>query len=209
LTPCANEEFASLFLDSLCSFVTFVVKDMLLENFRPQSKLVTRTTLVEKPRFPAFDAHNHLGEDFGGGWDKRPLSQLLDLLDQAGIVRYVDLDGGWGEHILHAHLDHFKQPAPDRLLVFGGVDWSRWPDLGNAFPEWAAARLRVQKERGAEGLKIWKGLGLHVKDQSGKLVDVDDALTATVLSLAEIREMTNELFAVHQPYLPQFKTHKV
>ena len=58
---------------------------MELEAFHPQSKLVTRATLVEKPRFPAFDAHNHLGEDFGGGWDQKPLPELLDLLDQAGI----------------------------------------------------------------------------------------------------------------------------
>jgi alpha-galactosidase len=36
-----------------------------------------------------------------------------------------------------------------------------------------------------------------------------DPLTASVLSLAEIRQMTNELFAEHEPYLPQFKTHKV
>ncbi|PWH17945.1 MAG: alpha-glucosidase/alpha-galactosidase [Anaerolineae bacterium] len=36
-----------------------------------------------------------------------------------------------------------------------------------------------------------------------------DPLTASVLSLAEIREMTNELFAVHKNYLPQFKHHAV
>jgi alpha-galactosidase len=36
-----------------------------------------------------------------------------------------------------------------------------------------------------------------------------DPLTAAVLSLEEIRRMTNELFAKHQEYLPQFKTHKV
>ncbi len=36
-----------------------------------------------------------------------------------------------------------------------------------------------------------------------------DPLTAAVLSLAEIREMTNELFAVHKEYLPQFKHHAV
>ena len=147
---------------------------MELQNFTPQSKLVTQTTLVGMPRFPAIDAHNHLGEDFGGGWDHKPLPELLDLLDQAGIVRYVDLDGGWSEALLNAHLDHFKQPAPGRFQIFGGVDWSRWQEMGDAFPAWASARLRVQKDRGAEGLKIWKGLGLQVKDQAGKLVDVDD-----------------------------------
>jgi alpha-galactosidase len=36
-----------------------------------------------------------------------------------------------------------------------------------------------------------------------------DPLTASVLSLAEIREMTNELFSQHKDYLPQFKVHKV
>ena len=36
-----------------------------------------------------------------------------------------------------------------------------------------------------------------------------DPLTASVLSLAEIRQMTNELFAQHKDYLPQFKTHVV
>jgi len=147
---------------------------MLLENFRPQSKLVTKVTSIEKPRFPAFDAHNHLGEAFGGGWDTKLLNELLDLLDQAGVIRYVDLDGGWGEDILNAHLDHFKAPAPERFLVFGGVDWSQWAERGEAFPDWAAGRLRVQKERGAEGLKIWKGFGLHVKDHKGSLVNVDD-----------------------------------
>lgn len=36
-----------------------------------------------------------------------------------------------------------------------------------------------------------------------------DPLTAAVLSLAEIKEMTNELFAQHKEYLPQFKHHQV
>ncbi len=36
-----------------------------------------------------------------------------------------------------------------------------------------------------------------------------DPLTAAVLSLGEIRAMTNELFARHKDYLPQFKVHRV
>lgn len=147
---------------------------MKLSDFKPQSKLITKTTVVNQPRFPVIDAHNHLAAPFGGGWDHKPLSELLDLLDAAGIIHYVDLDGGWGEEILESHLDYFKNAAPDRFQIFGGVDWSKWQTMGNSFPEWAAQRLRAQKERGAQGLKIWKPLGLHVKDQNGSLVDVDD-----------------------------------
>jgi alpha-galactosidase len=36
-----------------------------------------------------------------------------------------------------------------------------------------------------------------------------DPLTASVLSLAEIKDMVNELFAQHKDYLPQFTHHKV
>lgn len=36
-----------------------------------------------------------------------------------------------------------------------------------------------------------------------------DPLTAAVLSLAEIRQMVNELFERHRDYLPQFRVHRV
>ena len=157
---------------------------MLLENFRPQSKLVTKNTLVDKPKFPAIDAHDHLRDPFGGGWDKKPLGQLLDLLDEAGITHYVDLDGGWGEDILYAHLNYFKEKAPERFQIFGGVDWSKWESMGDAFPEWAVGRLKVQKEAGAQGLKIWKPFGLQVKDHHGQLVKVDDARLAPIWDAA-------------------------
>lgn len=148
---------------------------MKLTDFKPKSQLMTRTTLVDKPGFPVIDAHNHLGQVFGGGWDRKPPGELLDLLDEAGVIHYVDLDGGWGEDILDAHLKHFKEGAPERFLIFGGVDWGQWKEKGDAFPEWAARRLVSQKERGAQGLKIWKPFGLHVKDNRDRRVDVDDA----------------------------------
>jgi predicted TIM-barrel fold metal-dependent hydrolase len=147
---------------------------MRLADFRPKSQLVTKTTRVVKPRFPVIDAHNHLAEPFGGGWDKKPLAEVLERLDEAGVIQYVDLDGGWGEDLLNAHLDHFKAKAPERFRIFGGVDWSQWVSQGDEFPARAAGRLRVQKERGAQGLKIWKGFGLHVRDHHDELVRVDD-----------------------------------
>jgi predicted TIM-barrel fold metal-dependent hydrolase len=147
---------------------------MRLKDFRPRSQLVVQATSVTRPRFPVIDAHNHLAEPFGGGWDKRPVAEVLDALDQAGVRHYVDLDGGAGETILQAHLDHFKAAAPDRFTVFGGVDWGQWPERGDAFPDWAAGRLRQQWAWGARGLKIWKSFGLQVVDARGERVRVDD-----------------------------------
>lgn len=146
---------------------------MLLENFRPRAQLVTKTTAVDRPRFPVVDAHNHLGFFGGEAISNLGLDQLCDQLDQAGVSHYVDLDGGWGETILQQHLDYLS-PRAERFQVFGGVDWGRWPELGDAFPEAAARRLEAQKSWGARGLKIWKPFGLQVHDALGRLVRVDD-----------------------------------
>ena len=67
--------------------------------------------------------------------------------------------------------------------------------------------LLTQLSSGIEELAIQAAL-------TGNPLDVyhaiaHDPLTAAVLSLAEIKEMTNELFAQNKEYLPQFKIHKV
>jgi len=148
---------------------------MNLADYRPKPALATRVTDILSPKFPVFDAHNHLGPDFGGGWDKKPVSELIDVLDRANVRYFVDLDGGWGENILERHLDHFKATDPNRFFHYAGVNWSAWRDQGSRFGDYAAGRLRAQVKRGAEGLKIWKGLGLNVTDEQGQLVKVDDS----------------------------------
>lgn len=150
---------------------------MLLTEYLPQSKLVVNETVITRPRFPVIDAHNHLGGLPGvdwDGWPQRPVGELLDLLDEAGVETYITLDGGWGEVNLRRQLDKFKAAAPERFVVFGGVDWDAWPEHPQDFGEWAAERLRVQASWGAQGLKIWKNLGLETRDADGRLVGVDD-----------------------------------
>jgi predicted TIM-barrel fold metal-dependent hydrolase len=148
--------------------------DLLLRDYRPVPRLVVKRTEVKRPKYPVIDAHNHLGAVFGGGWIDRPVRELLEVMDESGVECLVDLDGGWGETILDRHLDHFKESCPERFIHFGGVDWGRWEEQGDGFGEWAAARLRKQVRRGAQGLKVWKGLGLHIINHRGELARVND-----------------------------------
>ena len=46
-------------------------QEMLLRDYAPRPCLVRKETRVLEPRFPVIDAHNHLGETFGGGWCNR------------------------------------------------------------------------------------------------------------------------------------------
>ncbi|MFN8016901.1 MAG: amidohydrolase family protein [Acidimicrobiales bacterium] len=120
------------------------------------------------------DAHAHLDHAFGGGWIDRPAAELVRLLDEAGIDVLVDLSGGWGHQVLAAHRQHFERAAPDRFRHLAGIEWARWAAEGAAFPPRAAAELDRALQEGAAGLKVWKVLGLEVRDEQGERVAIDD-----------------------------------
>lgn len=147
---------------------------MEIENFQPLPSLVTKNTLIKRARFPVVDAHNHLDDEYGGGWIHKPISGLLSILDDMNVKTFVDLDGGWGEKTLQVHLDKLKTKAPETFRVFGGISWEAWENLGTKFPDWAASRIREQVKWGADGLKIWKNFGLNVRDHQGMLVSIND-----------------------------------
>jgi hypothetical protein len=47
-----------------CDLVAFSaddIRELKLRDWEPKSMLVTKATVVEKPRFPVIDIHNHLG----------------------------------------------------------------------------------------------------------------------------------------------------
>src|SRR5215475_14479058 len=116
---------------------------------------------VAKPRFPVIDAHNHLGSSFGGEWCKRPATDLVEVMDEAGVRCVVDLDGGFGDEFSR-EMEKWSVLG-NRVLVFGGVNWARLggcPNIG----ERAAREFENAVKAGARGLKIWKDLGLRVKD---------------------------------------------
>jgi predicted TIM-barrel fold metal-dependent hydrolase len=145
---------------------------MPLASYRPRSKLRTATSHVPRPRFPAIDAHNHLGSAFGGDWVGRSPGALAEMLDAAGIEAIVDLDGGWSDG-LRREIERWQRPLAGRVAVFAGLDYDRWAN-DPAFGETEAARLHDGVAAGARGLKVWKTLGLRARDPEGRLVAVDD-----------------------------------
>jgi predicted TIM-barrel fold metal-dependent hydrolase len=136
----------------------------------PNPMLIVEKNEVLKPRFPAIDAHNHLGPSFGGDWQQRSPGELSQVLDEAGIRTVVNLDGGFADDF-YREMDKWAV-LRERVLVFAGVQWQRLASAAN-LGERAAMEFEKAARAGARGLKIWKDLGLSVRDSSGRLIPVD------------------------------------
>jgi predicted TIM-barrel fold metal-dependent hydrolase len=150
--------------------------DLLLSDFQPRPSLTTTVTEITKPRFPVIDAHNHLGDAFiplqEDDFRKRPVTELLETMDASGVQAMIDLDGKFGEG-LKQELARYQEPYPDRFAVFSGIDYENFATDRN-FGETEAKRLREAVAMGARGLKVWKTLGLRLRDYEGKLIPIDD-----------------------------------
>ncbi len=139
--------------------------DLKLLDWQPKSQLVVKETRILKPRFPVIDIHNHLGK-------LEDTEKYLTEMDKAGVWKCVSLDGRSAGDFYKEHLQVSQKVSKDRFLVFFSPDFSKIdePDFGHK----EAMKLEEAVKMGAVGLKIFKTLGLTIRDKSGKLVPVDD-----------------------------------
>ncbi|MEU0566985.1 amidohydrolase family protein [Nonomuraea sp. NPDC005983] len=147
--------------------------DLPLSRYRPVSQLRVPVHRVERARVPAVDAHIHLGRwlSADGEWMAPDVPALLDMMDELNLRGMVNLDGRWGRE-LTANLERYDAAHPGRFATFCHVDWSLAAEP--RFGEKLAAQLRASVAEGAAGLKVWKDVGLRVRDGRGELVMLDD-----------------------------------
>jgi predicted TIM-barrel fold metal-dependent hydrolase len=148
------------------------LRNLPLRDFRPRPSLRVEEHHVARSRFPAIDVHNHLGrwlsED--GAWTSSDVGDLIALMDACNVTSIVNLDGKWGDE-LEANLDRYDRAHPGRFATFARWDRELFPR-----EDWVqlAAGVADSARRGARGLKVWKDLGLHLRDAAGALVMPDD-----------------------------------
>ena len=147
-----------------------------------------------KAMFLAIDAHNHLWGDLSR------LENILCIMGQAGVVSYCDLTcnislkmGNGGYVFEPCDISRFFNECADRYpgRFYGfttanlaqPADKPLFSDAGE-FVEKTVELLHSHVEKGAKGLKILKELGLHYRDSSGKLINIDDERLAPVWEAA-------------------------
>jgi predicted TIM-barrel fold metal-dependent hydrolase len=145
------------------------------EEYDPPSSLVVPEHTVTHAKFPFIDVHNH---QFNMG--SQDLTQLAKEMDRLNMAVMVNLSGrgrGSTEHLENA-LANVKKTNPSRFIVFTNVNFDNIDD-----PNWqkrTVEQLEDDVKKGANGLKVYKSLGMFNKDSKGNRIHIDDPRIAPV-----------------------------
>ena len=148
-----------------------------IEEYSPISTLVVPQNPKTRSKFPFIDVHSH-------HWNMpiMNLDNLVEEMDSLNMKYQINLSGSGlavfsGKQDLmdlnlSKSINNVKKNYPERFGVFVNLDLSK---IGRKdFKLNTEKYLLNASNIGATGLKIYKNLGLNLKDGKGKRVKVDD-----------------------------------
>lgn len=146
-------------------------QQMDFEEYDPPSTLVVPEHKLTKAKFPFIDVHNHQSDMPS----PEALERLIVDMNKLNMAVMVNLSGrGFRQSgdYLERSLDNIKKHQPKRFVTFTNVDFSAIDD-----PEWQSRmvkQLELDVQRGAQGLKVYKSLGMSTRDKNGNRIRIDD-----------------------------------
>ena len=156
---------------------------MYFEYYDPPSSLVVPQHPLTSAKYPFIDVHNHQ-------WDmsKENLAEVINDMDKLNMVVMVNLSGrgftrvetepGKFEYrlkdseFLKESIKNVSELKQGRFIIFTNMDFYDFGEEG--WIERTLKELEDDVKSGANGLKIYKNLGLTLKDANDERVTVDD-----------------------------------
>lgn len=148
-----------------------------IEEYSPVASLVVEKNKINRSKYPFIDVHSHQ-------WDMSfsNLEKLVSEMDSLNMGFMINLSGsGLATFVgnqslmdlnLKKSLTNIKESFPDRFAVFVNIDFNKIDNKD--FAKNSVNIIKDAVSNGAIGLKVYKNLGLSLKDSSGKRVKVDD-----------------------------------
>ena len=148
-----------------------------IEDYSPISTLVVPQNPKTRSKFPFIDVHSH-------HWNMpiMNLDNLIEEMDSLNMKYQINLSGSGlavfsGKQDLmdlnlSKSINNVKKNYPERFGVFVNLDLSK---IGRKDFKLNTEKYLLNASKiGATGLKIYKNLGLNLKDGEGNRVKVDD-----------------------------------
>lgn len=148
-----------------------------IEEYSPISTLVVSQNPKTRSKFPFIDVHSH-------HWNMpiMNLDNLIEEMDSLNMKYQINLSGSGlavfsGKQDLmdlnlSKSINNVKKNYPERFGVFVNLDLSK---IGRKDFKLNTEKYLLNASKiGATGLKIYKNLGLNLKDGEGNRVKVDD-----------------------------------
>ena len=151
-------------------FNLLIGRDILLSDFEPHSTLIVKRKYVKKAKYPVIDINFHLSSAYQTKKDRRVLDpkNLVESMDSVGVRIIVNTDGFRG------NLERYSEQYPDRFINFFPTGFPRGVMSNKQIAE-LPNELENAVKRGAQGDgEIWKNLGAWTRDETGKVIPVDD-----------------------------------
>jgi len=154
---------------------SLMAQEMDFETYNPKSTLVVPEHPVKSAKFPFVDIHSHQGNV-----NETLILKLIGEMDEINMATMVNLSGkrfsrirgdNNGQEYLNSMINAFNTFAPGRFIVFTNLSFA-----GFGEKDWKEKAVKILEEdvkNGANGLKIFKSLGLSVTDIHGKRVPIN------------------------------------
>lgn len=146
--------------------IQYKLNVMDIETYSPVSTLEVPEHKPTRAKFPFVDVHNHQFM-----MPVQNLDKLVGEMDELNMKVMVNLSGFRGKY-LEWTLNNVNNKHSNRFIIFLNIDFEELDDEG--WPEETLKMMEDAKELGANGLKVYKSLGLTSKDNEGKRIAVND-----------------------------------
>ncbi|MFT4603851.1 MAG: putative TIM-barrel fold metal-dependent hydrolase [Rhodothermales bacterium] len=183
-TPKSATQQAPWILPPDLAAVPEKLEGMTIEEYEPVSTLRVPGFGVPSSKYPFVDVHGHWFR--ASGFSAGQVDTLVAQFDSLNMAVSVNLSGGAGDRLERA-IANTEGRHPSRFVTFANVNFDSVGAPG--WTERAVAQLAADFDAGARGLKIYKSLGMDVRDIAGDRVAVDDPRLDPIWALCGERGM--------------------
>ena len=142
-------------------------------DYIPNSTLKVKETSIKQHEYGIVDAHIHLGPRYVGEkfYERYDIHQFVKMMKDSGVCHAVDLQLFSEQYldevqtIIKGYEDYFSFCAPINVENFQDNEFET---------QMVDYMHRMSQRANVCGFKVWKDLGMSIKNRQGKLVKLSD-----------------------------------